>query len=145
MKKTIGFLMTAFCVLSPRAEASVKDPFDVAKTVARVPVDDVCKTSAEDKKLSLADVINLALCNNPTTKKAYLGAMASAAEYGAAKSAYLPTVDASASLTQSDTTAHPAARNANSTRADASLSLNWLLYDFGGRDAAVGEIKYALA
>ena len=145
MKKTFGFLMTALCVLSPRADASMKDPFDVSKTVARVPVDDVCKTSTEDKKLSLADVINLALCNNPATKKAYLGAMASAAEYGAAKSAYLPTVDASASLRQSDTTAHPAARNANSTRADGSLSLNWLLYDFGGRDAAVGEIKYALA
>ncbi|MBR1777345.1 MAG: TolC family protein [Alphaproteobacteria bacterium] len=119
------------------------DPFDIEGEVTPVPKAPVCSTNATKEKLHLADVINLALCQNPQTQKLYMGALATAAEYGQTKSDYLPTLDFNAGINQSDTTIHHG-RNSNSTMASAGLSLNWLLFDFGGREASTKIVRQSL-
>ena len=134
------FILFVFLIFSQSASA---DPFGLEKTVPQVPTASVCSTDAVNEKLHLADVINLALCQNPQARELYMGALASAAEYGQARSDYLPTVNLSAGLSQSDNRVHNG-NDSNTTRASAGISLDWLLYDFGGREASVEMMKQSL-
>ncbi|MBO4643824.1 MAG: TolC family protein [Alphaproteobacteria bacterium] len=119
------------------------DPFDIENKVKPLPKDSICSTDIQKEKLRLADVINLALCQNPQTQKLYMGALATASEYGQTKSDYLPEVNFSAGINQSDTRVHHG-RDSNSTLASAGVNLNWLLFDFGGREASNESIRQSL-
>lgn len=120
------------------------DPFDVEKTVPVLPVAPVCSSvNVNAEKLHLADVINLALCQNPQTRQLYMSALAAAAEYGQAKADYLPTADLSAGIRQTDTRVHRG-RDSNATPVTAGISLDWLLYDFGGREASTEIVRQSL-
>ena len=93
--------------------------------------------------IGLADVINVALTNNPATREAWLSAREAEAQLGSRRSEYYPELDVNASITRSKTGAsnRPAFL---STTYTPSLALSWLLYDFGGRDAAVEEARQTL-
>jgi len=73
------------------------------------------------------------LCNNPQTRESWANAKATAAALGIAQSAYLPTIDASISLQRDEVRSAPG--SAGVTSLNAALTLNYLLFDFGGRDA----------
>lgn len=91
--------------------------------------------------LDLAGVVAQALCRNPDTRTAWLTVQAQEARLKSAKSAYYPSLDLSASQT------HSFGDNGSSDRTGASLSANWLLYDFGGRSAdkrQAQQVLYAL-
>jgi outer membrane protein len=45
------------------------------------------------RRLTLAEVVDLGLRNNPTTRLSWANARAAAAAYGSARGAYLPTID----------------------------------------------------
>lgn len=81
-------------------------------------------TPAQD--LTLASVVNMALCNNPQTRQAWANARSQAAQLGVSESVYLPSVSASVAGDRSS--------NATTARS-AGLSLSYLLFDFGGRAA----------
>lgn len=137
-----GFLILS--VLVAFCETAAADPFDVEKNVPALPAAPVC--SAADVtvgKLRLADVIALALCQNPQTRGLYMGALASAAEYGQAKADYLPTADLSAGIHQTDTHVRNG-KDSNASPVTAGVSLGWLLYDFGGREASTEAVKQSL-
>lgn len=93
--------------------------------------------------LSLADVVNVALANNPATREAWLNARTAEANLGSRRSAYYPEVDlnATAGRTVIGASANPAA---SSTTVAPSLSLSYLLFDFGGRAATVEEARQTL-
>ncbi len=101
--------------------------------------------------LSLWDVVDRALCNNPQTRSAWANAKASAAQVGAARSAYLPTLSAgvSASRNRADggTRAGGAALNGATVynAESGSLAAGYLLYDFGVRDANLENSLQTLA
>lgn len=124
-------------------QAYPADPFNVESSVKELPQAPVCALSARSEKLRLADVVNLALCRNPATYQQYMSALASAAEYGQAKSEYLPEIDLSAGLDHSDTRVHND-KDSNSAGINAGITLNWLLYDFGGREASTEMIRQSL-
>jgi outer membrane protein TolC len=97
--------------------------------------------------LTLADVLDLALTNSPITRASWAQSRAAAATVGVARGRYLPTISG-------DVTGGPArVLSANPARVPAersvitpSLSLQYLLYDFGGRagsNAAAREALYA--
>lgn len=115
----------------------------------------------------LADLIDVALTNNPTTEKTW--ALARAAAYGVdiARSALYPTVVLNESLTYTDTeiddgpTPNPILNAINGGTTDSSvgfdgsgvgtnfiwtnnLSISYLLLDFGGRCANIEAAKQAL-
>ena len=123
------------------AQPVYADPFDVEAEIKPVPKAAVCMTDTE--KLRLADVVNLALCRNPQTKTLYMSALAVASEYGQTKADYLPELNFRAGINQSDTEVRHG-RDSNSTTASAGINLNWLIYDFGGREASTESVRQSL-
>ena len=141
---TMKQLFLIFLILFVLSHSSRADPFNLEKTVPVLPGASVCSSvNIDTDKLRLSDVINLALCQNPQTRQLYMGALATASEYGQAQSTYLPSINLSAGLSQSDNRVHHG-NDSNSTSATAGLSLDWLLYDFGGREASVNMVKQSL-
>ena len=96
------------------------------------------------QRLTVADVVDLALRNNPATVQAWANARAAAAAYGAAKAPYFPEVDASGSVTRVKTAAIGGRVAVSQTIYGPSATLSWLLLDFGGRGGAVEAARQAL-
>jgi outer membrane protein len=94
--------------------------------------------------LSVADVVSIALANNPSTREAWLTARTAEANLGSRRSAYLPEVDVNASFGRSATGASPNRAASSSTSFAPSVALSYLLFDFGGRAAQVEEARQAL-
>jgi outer membrane protein len=102
--------------------------------------------SPADGPLSLERAVDLALCNNPKIKDAWLGIKVQAAALGVAKAAFLPTVSANMgrehSLTGYPDSPVPTSAVTGNT---AYASLNWRLFDFGARAAERESANYLLA
>jgi len=92
--------------------------------------------------LALPQIIDIALSNNPQTRIAWLNARAAEAGIGVAQSNYYPEVDANAGISRS----HVASSGGSSTTTTfgPSLTLNYLLFDFGGRAAEVEAARQTL-
>jgi TolC family type I secretion outer membrane protein len=92
--------------------------------------------------LRLVDAIDLALCQNPRTRQTWANAKVAAAEVGVARSDFLPNLDGSVALERGETLNTPSA--GGETNLIGSLSFNWLLFDFGGRDARLEQARQTL-
>jgi outer membrane protein len=92
--------------------------------------------------LRLADAVDLALCNNPLTRESWANAKASAAALGIARGAYLPNITGTATVERIRTWNWQVA--GNQTLLDATITFDYLLFDFGGRDAAVDLARESL-
>jgi outer membrane protein len=90
------------------------------------------------KKLTLADLVDVALRINPSTQSSWEQARASAAEWASSRGAYYPTLsgDASGYALGGD--------SSSAYYGTVSLGLNYLLFDFGGRAATVESARQAL-
>jgi outer membrane protein TolC len=94
--------------------------------------------------LALADIVDIALRNNPQTQLSWSQARAGAASYGAASASWLPTVDASANAAYSQTTVGQTLGGVGTRRSVApAASLSYLLFDFGGRSGTVAAARAA--
>jgi outer membrane protein len=96
------------------------------------------------KKWHLADIIEVALRNNPQTRSTWYAARAAAADWLSQKGAYYPQIDADASLSHSEVLVSPQKSGRSLTSFEPGLELTWLLLDFGGREASVEEKRQAL-
>ncbi len=96
--------------------------------------------------LTLADLVDLALRNSPQTAEAWAQARSAAAALGSKRGEYYPTVNIGANAGRSQGTAQSSTgRISYSIRSyGPTADLSWLLYDFGGREAAVEETRQAL-
>jgi outer membrane protein TolC len=90
---------------------------------------DPCSTKAYDKPLSLVDITEAALCNNPQTREVYANARVQAAQVGVARSLFFPSVTDTLSATENKN------RTTNYSNATNRIVASYLLYDFGSRDA----------
>ena len=90
---------------------------------------DPCSTKNYDKPLSLVDVTEAALCNNPQTREVYANARVQAAQVGVARSLFFPSVTDTLSATENKN------RTSNYSNATNRIVASYLLYDFGSRDA----------
>lgn len=88
-----------------------------------------CQPPSPETKLELAEIVNQALCNNPQTREAWVNARIQAGLVGVSQSAYLPSVNASGTTSRRRSDSNSFNQNT------ASLTLSYLLYDFGGREA----------
>jgi len=117
------------------------DPLSVQRLAPRsqlgdadaVPICERARARAAD--LSLADVVDKALCNNPQTHAAWANARAQAAQVGVARSAFLPTLAGTASASLNYNNGNSGTIVSRSTQQTAGLSFDYLLYDFGAREA----------
>ena len=124
---------------------------DFLRTEAAVPTlpstsmlsaEQACNFGHLGQPLSLQEAIERALCRNPKTREAWASVKMQAAGVGVAQAAYLPTLSASwqalrdhsttSVVDQPELSSHEVA-----TQRTQSLSLSWVLYDFGGRGAAL--------
>lgn len=128
--------------------AVASDPFATEDLIERGPLDksvevDHCAREKILSPLTLADVVDLALCNNPQTRALWASARGQAAQVGVSTAAYLPTLSALGSVSNNQSRAGSQPQ-VNSLSQTASLSVNYLLYDFGGRSATLDNAKQLL-
>ncbi|MBI3580558.1 MAG: TolC family protein [Nitrospinae bacterium] len=137
LKKNGGILSSlaaaAFLtIFSPAARAS--DVFSTEKLTTPPPnasgdaANPCAGGPAENSALTLQDAVNLALCNNPQTRVAWMNARVQAAQVGGLKSAYLPSLTLNATRTQNSYSP-----GGNSAANDFNVQLSYLIYDFGTR------------
>lgn len=133
MKYSLMFL----CLFITGAAQAELDPFSVYSLHAP---NGCLDTEIGTKKLTLADLIEIGLCNNPALNKGFMSVKASEASYGAAQSEYLPTISATGSLS-SDYSKREHEGSAHGDPYSGSVALDWLLFDFGGRTARAEQTK----
>ena len=103
-----------------------------------------CGSIALDKPLTLAEVAESSLCNNPQTGQVWASVRAQAAQLGIAKSAYLPVVTDIVSNNLSAARPESATRSNPSLNLSNSLVASYLLYDFGNRNANLENARQLL-
>jgi outer membrane protein TolC len=96
------------------------------------------------QQLALADVVDLALRNNPATRASWAQARASADLLGSARGQYYPSINGSATLSRIQSSATLARPAGTRTEYGPSLTLNYLLADFGGRSGSVERARQTL-
>jgi len=102
------------------------------------------KYRREKTVLSLAEVIDIALRNNPVTRTSWAQARSAAAVLGQKRSEYYPEIDAGGNVTRQKATTFGGASTFFQTTYGPSATLSWLLLDFGGRAGDVEEARQAL-
>ena len=134
MKKIWLFLpMGILCVYSADCLAGT-DPFGV---IAEDGVYDNCVSEGVNvNSLTLSNLAEIAVCRNATLARTYITSKQQAAAYGQSVSSYLPNVNLGAGVSYSESKAGNGADWNDSSPVSANLSLSWLLYDFGGREAS---------
>lgn len=94
--------------------------------------------------LSLPQVLDIGLRNNPVTRAAWFQAKSAAADLGSKRSEYFPGIEIDGNLTRQKQAALGGRSIFLQTTYGPSASLTWLLLDFGGRAADVEEARRAL-
>ena len=90
------------------------------------------------KPLTLAELADIALQNNPVSRKAWNDARAAAAQVSLARGYFMPTLVANAGASRDKTTAEPDTFDSSFTKYGPGLQVNYLILNFGGgRKAAV--------
>lgn len=94
--------------------------------------------------LSFPAAVNLALCRNPQTRSAWAAARVQAAALGTAESAWLPDLSLTAGKSRdfgqhADVNGEITSSDGNT--GDAAATLQWTLYDFGGRGARIKSAR----
>lgn len=141
------------------------DPFDTLGSVSATPArpagrpgpGDPCRTAGGEPAVwTLAGIIDQALCHNPQTRQTWANARFQAAQMGVAEAAYLPTFTVTTSFSRSENssssnlqtivqTTGTTGQNVQQTRITPTVSLNYLLFDFGNRAAKLENARLALA
>src|SRR6478752_5452574 len=113
---------------------------ETTTTVAAVPPD----LESRIRRLTLAEVVDLGLRNNPQTRVSWANARAAAAAYGSERGRYFPTIDGDVTGTRLKTVASQGRVAVSQSVFNPSLSLTYLLFDFGGRSGNIGAARNAL-
>lgn len=100
------------------------------------PCEDV---SLSKHPLSLFEVVDIALCNNPQTREVWASARIQAAQVGVSKAAYLPALSLNAGSSR-----NWPANGASYNQRTIGLSLSYLIYDFGARSADLESAQQLL-
>jgi outer membrane protein len=132
---------------------------DIFNTAAQVPANpaapqlgdapDACRQVPRLTELALFDAVARNLCESPKTHAAWLAVQAAAAAVGQGQAAYLPRLDASGEYSyEHDVTnvaGEPGSRTDFAQPVNTeSLTLTWVLYDFGGRSAVLKNSRQLL-
>jgi outer membrane protein TolC len=98
----------------------------------------------EGATFTLADVVDIALRNNPVTRTAWLEALSAQAELGSARSAYYPRLDLTIDATRTQQSALGGQFDFLQTSYGPTVVLSWLVLDLGGRAADAEDARLGL-
>jgi TolC family type I secretion outer membrane protein len=96
------------------------------------------------QRLTLAEIVELGLRNNPATRLAWATAHAAAAVYGSERGAWLPTIDGDVTASRLKTAASQGRTAVEQSVLTPSVTLTYLLFDFGGRSGRVSGARQRL-
>jgi outer membrane protein len=96
------------------------------------------------QRLTLAEIVDLGLRNNPTTRLAWANAQAAASVYGSERGAWLPTIDGDVTASRLKTAASQGRTAVEQSVITPSVTLTYLLFDFGGRSGRVTGARQRL-
>jgi TolC family type I secretion outer membrane protein len=122
------------------AGAIKPEPLITAATALAVPPD----LEQRIQQLALADVVDLALRNNPATRASWAQARASADMLGSARGQYYPTINSAATVSRIQSPATGTRPAGTRTEYGPSITLNYLLADFGGRSGSIERARQTL-
>ena len=108
---------------------------DSTKTRKQLPPDVVPRANG----LALADVVDVALRNNPQTALSWTQARTAAYQYASTRGTYFPTVDATANLSRAQSVTQTGF--VQRSQFAPLVSLSYLLLDFGGRSGSIGAAR----
>jgi outer membrane protein len=94
--------------------------------------------------ITLAQVVDIALQNNPVTRTSYLLALSAAAQLGSKRAPYYPSVDIAISGVRSNELSQDPTVTTTGDIYGPSVTLNYLLLDLGGRSANVDDARFGL-
>jgi outer membrane protein len=97
-----------------------------------------------ERSLSLSDIVEIALQNNPQTAAAWAQARSAAAAYGSKRGEYYPQIGATAGVSRIHGQSLGGETSYDERNYTAAVQLDWLIFDFGRRKAAVEETLEAL-
>ena len=100
--------------------------------------------NSKKEKLTLIDVIDMALTNNPQVKEAWLNINVSNSSYKTQLSNYLPDITGQVSYSNGKNKYEDNISSTKNETLTPSVSLSYLLFDFGGRTADTLNFKYKL-
>ncbi len=138
------------------AGAADSDPFNTGRYIApapgvpwqspselpRVPPPPAASAPVPDRALTLPDLTEFALQNNPRSREAWFAARAAAAAVGIEKSDDLPQISASLSAQRSESGGQTGNQNPWLTRYGPAVTLSYVLFDFGAGDSRVEAAEY---
>jgi len=131
------------CIVLSMAGVLIAEEFDPLGTQSLLPKQQAtfvtCTKMNLSTSLGLSDVVMAALCNNPQTKIAWQTSLYQASLVGVSQSAYLPTLSATGSVLKSESSETKTGNQEN-----ISVTLSYLLYDFGKRDATYDNARALL-
>ena len=107
-----------------------------------VPPPRTASLPVEDRPLTLPELTEFALQNNPRTRQAWYAARAQAAGVGIERSDDLPQITAELIGQRSETGSQTGNQNPWLTRYGPAVTLTYLLYDFGAGDSRVRAAEY---
>ncbi|MDP2397180.1 MAG: TolC family protein [Burkholderiales bacterium] len=99
---------------------------------------------ARNQPLSLPELTEFALRNNPRTRQSWFAARAAAAGVGIEKADLLPQLSANYAMTRTQQVTNQGVLVPWQTRYGPSISLSYLLYDFGVRGFQIETSEYRL-
>lgn len=110
-----------------------------AAVVARVSQDTghLVSSTMPVKQLTLAEVVDLALRNSPSTRLSWAQARAAADAYGSSQGRLFPTVTAGVTANHALSLATPGRPPIERSQYGPSVSLAYTVLDFGGRSGAI--------
>jgi outer membrane protein TolC len=88
--------------------------------------------------------VDLALRNNPATRASWSQARAAADLLGSARGQYYPTIEGDVSLSRSKSAATSTRSAGQRTEYGPSVTLNYLILDFGGRSGSIERARQSL-
>lgn len=154
----LALLSSGGCVSAPRvdgapatsesANVSWTAPAGARKTEAPVAVAPKLPITPDlisrIRQLTLVDVVDLALQNNPATRASWFQARAAADVVGSSRGRYFPTIDATANASRVRSPATNTRPAGERTEYGPSVTLNFLLFDFGARGGAMERARQNL-
>ena len=116
-------------------------PTESVKQAAAADARRVAPTPTDVRQLTLPEVVDLALRNNPATRISWSQARAAADVYGSAEGKYYPSLALGIAGTRTRTIATPGRPAGERTQYGPSLSLAFTVLDFGGRSGSVNVAR----
>ncbi len=98
----------------------------------------------KDKELSLIDVLDIALKNNPQIKQAWLNIDVGSYSYKTQLSEAFPTITGQLGYSNNRTKYDETSTSSRTEGLTPSITLDYLLFNFGGRTADIMNFKYKL-